>query len=237
MSHLLTVLDLFSGIGGFSLGLESTGGFRTVAFCEIEPFPRAVLRKHWPDVPIHEDVRTLTADTLAMILSRHGKQNEGGNGEACDTSTDQAIRGGGGDVRQRAIGGRCGEVLRDLSSSDVGRLGEAGSEDALQDSRRAEEQVLSRRFSRKRSSAKHAGDGHPEGSDSEANGLPGVRGESAIQGRTDGDSGTPSGLQQTSGGDVALPAMSPRLAQEAPSDSAGREVARELIDVIVGGFP
>lgn len=60
----LTVLDLFSGIGGFSLGLERTGGFETVAFCEIEPFPRAVLRKHWPDVPQYEDVRTLTADQL-----------------------------------------------------------------------------------------------------------------------------------------------------------------------------
>ncbi len=63
----LTVLDLFSGIlvGGFSLGLERTGGFRTVAFCEIEPFPRRVLAKHWPGVPIYDDVRTLTADTLA----------------------------------------------------------------------------------------------------------------------------------------------------------------------------
>lgn len=61
----LRVLDLFSGIGGFSLGLERTGGFETVAFCEIEPYPRAVLAKHWPGVPIYEDVRTLTADTLS----------------------------------------------------------------------------------------------------------------------------------------------------------------------------
>jgi DNA (cytosine-5)-methyltransferase 1 len=60
----MRVLDLFSGIGGFSLGLERTGGFETVAFCEIEAFPRAVLRKHWPDVPIYEDVRELTADRL-----------------------------------------------------------------------------------------------------------------------------------------------------------------------------
>ena len=58
---MLRVLDLFSGIGGFSLGLERTGGFRTVAFCEIELYCRAVLRKHWPDVPCFEDVRTLTA--------------------------------------------------------------------------------------------------------------------------------------------------------------------------------
>jgi len=61
----LRVLDLFSGIGGFSLGLERTGGFETVAFCEIEEFPRKVLAKHWPTVPIYEDVRTLNADRLA----------------------------------------------------------------------------------------------------------------------------------------------------------------------------
>lgn len=58
----LRVLDLFSGIGGFSLGLERTGGFETVAFCEIEPFPQQVLRKHWPEVPIYEDVRTLDGE-------------------------------------------------------------------------------------------------------------------------------------------------------------------------------
>jgi DNA (cytosine-5)-methyltransferase 1 len=61
----LRVLDLFSGIGGFSLGLERTGGFETVAFCEIEPFPRKVLAKHWPEVPCYEDVTKLTAEQLA----------------------------------------------------------------------------------------------------------------------------------------------------------------------------
>jgi DNA (cytosine-5)-methyltransferase 1 len=60
----LRVLDLFSGIGGFSLGLERTGGFKTVAFCEIDPFCRKVLAKHWPEVPCYEDVRELTAEKL-----------------------------------------------------------------------------------------------------------------------------------------------------------------------------
>jgi len=64
---MLKVLDLFSGIGGFSLGLERTSGFETVAFCEIDPFCRRVLAKHWPKVPIHDDIRTLNADWLAEM--------------------------------------------------------------------------------------------------------------------------------------------------------------------------
>jgi len=55
----LKVLDLFSGVGGFSLGLERTGYFETVAFCEIEPFCQKVLRKHWPEVVICDDITSL----------------------------------------------------------------------------------------------------------------------------------------------------------------------------------
>lgn len=66
----LSVLDLFSGIGGFSLGLERAKHngkkFKTVAFCEIEDFPRKVLAKHWPEVPCYGDVRTLTAEQLVL---------------------------------------------------------------------------------------------------------------------------------------------------------------------------
>ena len=52
MTEKLRVLDLFSGIGGFSLGLERTGGFETVAFCEIEPYCRKGIGETlaWGDV-------------------------------------------------------------------------------------------------------------------------------------------------------------------------------------------
>lgn len=61
----LSVLDLFSGIGGFSLGLERTGGFETVAFCEISAKCRHLLKHHWPEVPAYDDICTLTGERLA----------------------------------------------------------------------------------------------------------------------------------------------------------------------------
>jgi DNA (cytosine-5)-methyltransferase 1 len=65
MPEPLRVLSLFAGIGGFDLGLERTGGFKTVAFCEIDKKAQQVLRKHWPEVPIYDDVTKLTAERLA----------------------------------------------------------------------------------------------------------------------------------------------------------------------------
>ncbi len=59
----MNVLDLFSGIGGFSLGLHRAG-FETVAFCEIEKYPQRVLKKNFPGVPIYDDIRQLTAERL-----------------------------------------------------------------------------------------------------------------------------------------------------------------------------
>ena len=54
----MKVLDLFSGIGGFSLALERVG-FQTAMFCEIDPFCQSILRKHWPHVPICDDIKSL----------------------------------------------------------------------------------------------------------------------------------------------------------------------------------
>jgi len=57
-----THLDLFSGIGGFSLAAAWTGRIKTVQFVEIDPFCRRVLAKHWPGVAQHDDIKTFLAD-------------------------------------------------------------------------------------------------------------------------------------------------------------------------------
>lgn len=89
---MMTVLDLFSGIGGFSLGLERTGGFKTVAFCEIEEFPRRVLAKHWPGVPIHRDVRKLKGSDVGPVDVVCG-------GFPCQPFSSAGKRGGTSDDR------------------------------------------------------------------------------------------------------------------------------------------
>ena len=58
---MLTTVDLFSGIGGFARGLEATGHFRTTCFVEQDPYCQAVLKHHWPDVPILDDIKNAKA--------------------------------------------------------------------------------------------------------------------------------------------------------------------------------
>ena len=58
----LKLLDLFSGIGGFSLGLESTGFFETIGFVEKDKFCQKVLKKHWSNINIEEDIRNVKGE-------------------------------------------------------------------------------------------------------------------------------------------------------------------------------
>ena len=60
----LKVLDLFSGLGGFSLGLERTGHFETVAFCDNNKFSKLILDKHWKGIKIYDDVRAITKENF-----------------------------------------------------------------------------------------------------------------------------------------------------------------------------
>lgn len=61
-----THLDLFSGIGGFALA-SNQAGFKTVGFCEIDPYCQAVLKKHWPGTPIHGDIRGIEGNDYRGI--------------------------------------------------------------------------------------------------------------------------------------------------------------------------
>ena len=61
-----THLDLFSGIGGFALAAK-WNGYRTVGFCDNEPYAQAVLKKHWPDVPCHKDIREVRGELYAGV--------------------------------------------------------------------------------------------------------------------------------------------------------------------------
>lgn len=63
----LAHIDLCSGIGGFAYGFELAGLSKPVMFCDIEPYCRKILRKHWPDVPIAEDVKELANDPDGLI--------------------------------------------------------------------------------------------------------------------------------------------------------------------------
>ncbi|KKL45276.1 hypothetical protein LCGC14_2357280, partial [marine sediment metagenome] len=58
--------DLFSGIGGFALAAQAVG-WQTIGFCEIDPYCQRVLRRHWPDVPIYDDVRTLSGNAVGHV--------------------------------------------------------------------------------------------------------------------------------------------------------------------------
>lgn|SRR5690348_2920208 len=64
----LKVLDLFSGIGGFSLGLERTGGFETIAFCEVNEFCSKVLKKHWPTIQNLGDITKIGIQPISSVV-------------------------------------------------------------------------------------------------------------------------------------------------------------------------
>ena len=59
LENKLKVLDLFSGIGGFSLGLHSTGIFDTIKFVEFDEFCQKVLKKNYPNIPIEGDIKNV----------------------------------------------------------------------------------------------------------------------------------------------------------------------------------
>ncbi len=75
-------LDLFSGIGGFSLAADWTWGEVQHIFCEIDPFCQKVLKKHWPDAKIFTDIKELTYEQILADTKRprrHSREVQTGN--------------------------------------------------------------------------------------------------------------------------------------------------------------
>jgi DNA (cytosine-5)-methyltransferase 1 len=96
MTHLLRVGDLFSGIGGMSLGLRMTGGFETRWFCEVDPYCQKVLAKHWPGVPCYGDIRELEGadvETVDVLVGGFPCQPVSIIGQRKGTSDDRWLWG------------------------------------------------------------------------------------------------------------------------------------------------
>ena len=87
-------LDLFSGIGGFALAASWVWGedHELVAFCDNEPFCRKVLNKHWPDVPLIDDIRKIKGEDFESVDLITG-------GFPCQPFSCAGKRGGAGDDR------------------------------------------------------------------------------------------------------------------------------------------
>ena len=96
---LMAHVDLCSGIGGFALGFEWAGLSKPVLFCDIEPWSRKILKKHWPDVPIAADVKELANDPNSIISAIGGRPSILSCGYPCQPFSQAGQRRGSEDDR------------------------------------------------------------------------------------------------------------------------------------------
>ena len=99
-------LDLFSGIGGFALAARNVG-WETVAFCEIDPYCQRVLAKHWPGVPIHDDIRELTGEQIGPVDIVTG-------GFPCQDISLAGKQAGIGEGTRSGLWSECARLLRGI---------------------------------------------------------------------------------------------------------------------------
>ena len=99
MSDLWDHIDLCSGIGGFSLGFQWAELSEPILFCELDEFCQKILKKHWPDVPICNDVKELANDTNAFIPRRNGRKRILTAGYPCQPFSQAGQRRGTEDPR------------------------------------------------------------------------------------------------------------------------------------------
>lgn len=231
----MNFISLFSGIGGIDLGLERSG-MRCVAQVEIDPFCRAVLEKHWPNVPRWDDVTTLDIGTLVSIFVVNDKARKS---TTDDSPYESKVRGGKVDVRSGVVDWRSGDVLSSNATGDVGHPCPSRNEDAPEIEIQGIESLLSGRVNGGRQSTEHFGKGNRAWRSCSQGEVRSMRGISDDEGWQDRSTGPSPRLQQAAACAVALPEVPSRMAQEESSDS-GKEAHKEvagMIDLICGGFP
>lgn len=122
----MNVISLFTGVGGFDLGLERAG-HRIVGQCEADANARKVLRRHWPDVPIHEDVSGLDAEWCERVRLLPGRWSDTERSDYRDANATSRKRNLG-DVSVDLVAG--GFPCQDLSVAGK-RAGLAGERSGL----------------------------------------------------------------------------------------------------------
>tara|TARA_R100000742_G_C4276170_1_gene97075 strand:+ start:1258 stop:2223 length:966 start_codon:yes stop_codon:yes gene_type:complete len=110
---MYTHLDLFSGIGGFALGLQRTGKFKTIAFCEYDEFCHRVLRKNFGNVPIIKDINSFDTE---RFISEHGRPFIITGGFPCQPFSQAGLRQGTEDEKGRDLWSEMYRVISDLKA-------------------------------------------------------------------------------------------------------------------------
>ena len=110
---MYTHLDLFSGIGGFALGLQRTGKFKTIAFCEYDEFCHRVLRKNFGNVPIIKDIKSFDTE---RFIQEHGRPFIITGGFPCQPFSQAGLRQGTEDEKGRDLWSEMYRVISDLKA-------------------------------------------------------------------------------------------------------------------------
>jgi DNA (cytosine-5)-methyltransferase 1 len=90
MNDRLTVGSLYAGIGGFDLGFERAG-MQVLWQCEQDRYCTAVLKKHWPNIPVHPDVRSLVANS-SSARTRRTQGDSGSTGKEAVTQSPEVLQ-------------------------------------------------------------------------------------------------------------------------------------------------
>lgn len=248
---MLRLLDLFSGIGGFSLAASWTGQIETVAFCEIDPFCQKVLRKHWPEVPIIPDIREVTVERIqGIIADTEGKQAQPteqrglhskpcGKGARINILVGGQIPQSGTCIRDGGVNSDVGGFLSDNPTSNVEDIDEKRVQVQRQSQVWGREPLLSGDSSLGQGAEpiRTSDKGWKNYSTGSLFDMWGIGG---VQEREINNSSTSSQLRGTVKGNVAvseMPSQTTQTKYDKGGDGTGICSQESYIDILTGGFP